>query len=117
MKDRRRLLGLAVAAVLAVATWWIQGTGPDQPQEPAATSSVTTDDTRDTSGSELPVVAGMLRPGGVFHLMYTPPAGSDLTRLERAILPRLAELGFDVDLQTKPVDSDLLVAFVARLAA
>jgi ribonuclease T1 len=57
MKDRRRLLGLAVAAVLAVATWWIQGTGPDQPQEPAATSSVTTDDTRDTSGSELPVVA------------------------------------------------------------
>ena len=41
MKDRRRLLGLAVAAVLAVATWWIQGTGPDQPQEPAATSSVT----------------------------------------------------------------------------
>jgi ribonuclease T1 len=50
MKDRRRLLGVAVAAVVALATWWIQSSGSDQPQEPTATSSVVTDST-------LPVVA------------------------------------------------------------
>jgi ribonuclease T1 len=50
MKDRRRLLGVAVAAMVALATWWIQSSGSDQPQEPAATSSVVTDST-------LPVVA------------------------------------------------------------
>jgi ribonuclease T1 len=50
MKDRRRLLGVAVAALVALATWWIQSSGSDQPQEPAATSSVVTDST-------LPVVA------------------------------------------------------------
>jgi ribonuclease T1 len=45
MKDRRRLLGLAVAVVLALATWWVQSSsGPDQPQEPSASSSVTTDE-------------------------------------------------------------------------
>jgi ribonuclease T1 len=53
MKDRRRLLGLAVAVVAALATWWVQSsTGSEQPQEPAANSSVVTD----ASGAELPVV-------------------------------------------------------------
>jgi ribonuclease T1 len=53
MKDRRRLLGLAVAAVLALATWWVQSsTGPEAPQEPSANTSVTTGD----SGAQLPVV-------------------------------------------------------------
>ena len=54
MKDRRRLLGLAVALVMALATWWVQSSsGPEQPQEPATSASVTTDDGR----SGLPVVA------------------------------------------------------------
>ena len=53
MKDRRRLLGLAVAVVLALATWWVQSSaGPEQPQEPAANASVATS----SSGTELPVV-------------------------------------------------------------
>jgi ribonuclease T1 len=53
MKDRRRLLGLAVAVVLALATWWVQSSsGPEQPQEPSASSSVTTDEPR----LKLPVV-------------------------------------------------------------
>jgi ribonuclease T1 len=54
MKDRRRLLGLAVAVVLALATWWVQcSAGPEQPQEPAASTSVATSG----SGTELPVVS------------------------------------------------------------
>jgi ribonuclease T1 len=53
MKDRRRLLGLAVATVLALATWWLQSSnGTEQPEGPPAASSVTTDGT----GGQLPVV-------------------------------------------------------------
>jgi ribonuclease T1 len=53
MKDRRRLLGLTVAVVLALATWWVQSsTGPEQPQEPAANASVATTDL----GTDLPVI-------------------------------------------------------------
>ncbi|HET6563145.1 MAG TPA: ribonuclease domain-containing protein [Marmoricola sp.] len=47
MSDRRRLLGLAVAVVLALATWLVQSsTGSEQPEEPAAHASVATDDSR-----------------------------------------------------------------------
>lgn len=53
MTDRRRLLGLAVAVVLALATWWVQSSGSEQSEEPTATSSVATDG----SGGDLPVVA------------------------------------------------------------
>ncbi len=53
MKDRRRLLAVAVAVVLALTTWWAQsGSGPQPGQDRAASSSVATDD----SGSRLPVV-------------------------------------------------------------
>jgi ribonuclease T1 len=52
MKDRR-LLGLAVAGVLALATWWVQSSGTEQSGEPTATSSVATD----APGGDLPVVA------------------------------------------------------------
>ncbi len=37
MKVRRRLLGLVAALVLALVTWWVQGSGPaDQAQEPSS---------------------------------------------------------------------------------
>jgi ribonuclease T1 len=54
MKDRRRLLGLAVAVVLALGTWWLQSSnGTEQPEGQPAGSSVAVDGT----GGQLPVVA------------------------------------------------------------
>jgi ribonuclease T1 len=71
MKDRRRLLGLAVAAVLALTTWWVQSSWSDQPQEPTVTSSVTADATLQVVSEEhLPVEArttlALIDAGGPF---------------------------------------------------
>lgn len=62
---------------------------------------------------ELGVVGGMLRPGGLFHLMYTPRAGSDFDKIRGPVLRQLGEAGLGAELRVRPAGIDQVVDFVA----
>jgi SAM-dependent methyltransferase len=67
------------------------------------------------AGPELGLIRGMLRPAGTFHPMYTPPVGSDDTRIRDAIEPRLDAAGFRVASAVHPAGDGRVVSFVATV--
>jgi SAM-dependent methyltransferase len=62
---------------------------------------------------EIGLVVRLLRPGGRLLLMYSPPAGSDHTRLAARISPRLEDAGLRSTMRVEPADADVVLCFEA----
>jgi Methyltransferase domain len=67
------------------------------------------------AGHELGLITRMLRIDGTFHLMYTPPVGSDSTRISEAIEPRLDAAGFTTSPATHPAGADHVLLWAASM--